>query len=106
MTTMTLGGLLLSAVIIFALINIILWGLEFIATIVKCLLDYFRGKRHTWKQNYVDVRLLFTNILLIFSFAELTPAQYIKHKNKTKVAYQQSYQKKIDRLQNKKDNMK
>lgn len=80
-TTISLLSLALIAIIGFAIINLFLWLLEFLAATAKCLLAYLLSKPHNWKQSYFDIRMLFTRLLLVFSFAMLSPETVVKHQD-------------------------
>ena len=81
MTTAAILTLAFLAIIVFAIINLFLWFLEFVAATAKCLLAYLLSKPHDWKRSYFDIRVLFTKLLLVFSFAMLSPRAMVKHQN-------------------------
>ncbi|XIF20194.1 MAG: Hypothetical protein AJITA_00921 [Acetilactobacillus jinshanensis] len=82
-TVTTASILLLSflAIIGFAIINLFLWFLEFVAATAKCLLAYLLSKPYNWRKTYFYTRMLFTRLLLIFSFAMLSPRTMVKHQD-------------------------
>lgn len=84
MTTASILLLSFLAIIGFAIINLFLWLLEFIAATAKCLLAYLLSKPYNWQRCYFDTRMLFTRMLLIFSFAMLSPRTMVKHQDLVK----------------------
>lgn len=81
MTTATILITGVACILIFALINAILWLLEAILAVTKYLFAYLRGKQHNFLKGYLDVRILFTQLLLKVSYAMLSPRQIVRYRS-------------------------
>lgn len=80
MTTITLSSFCVFAVVAFAIIELFLWGIEFVFPTVQKLVCYFMKKPCSWKDGYLEARITITMVLQKISWAEMSPKDLVKYR--------------------------